>query len=160
MTHVLLVEDEPDLADPLAYLLRREGFEVEIAEDGQAALTAFRERAADIVRAAGFEPTFHHHAGTFVESPAEIDRFLANVNVEGVYCRYTDNLATFLANADSFADKRFGINIAADPDSPYGPGLLAYDAADVGRLLSVERVAYYKNIILMREWDPEVIAEW
>ena len=49
MTHVLLVEDEPDLADPLAYLLRREGFEVEIAEDGQAALTAFRERAADIV---------------------------------------------------------------------------------------------------------------
>jgi two-component system response regulator RegX3 len=34
MTRVLIVEDEPDLADPLAYLLRREGFEVEIAEDG------------------------------------------------------------------------------------------------------------------------------
>ena len=31
MTSVLIVEDEPDLADPLAYLLRREGFEVEIA---------------------------------------------------------------------------------------------------------------------------------
>ncbi|MBS1906942.1 MAG: TIM barrel protein [Actinobacteria bacterium] len=39
------------------------------------------ERAAALVRAAGFEPTFHHHAGTFVESPAEIDRFLANVDV-------------------------------------------------------------------------------
>lgn len=49
MTRVLLVEDEPDLADPLAYLLRREGFEVEIAEDGDAALTAFRERGADIL---------------------------------------------------------------------------------------------------------------
>jgi two-component system response regulator RegX3 len=49
MTRVLLVEDEPDLADPLAYLLRREGFEVEIAEDGPAALDAFRERGADIV---------------------------------------------------------------------------------------------------------------
>ena len=49
MTRVLIVEDEPDLADPLAYLLRREGFEAEIAEDGPAALVAFRERGADIV---------------------------------------------------------------------------------------------------------------
>ncbi|MBD8023371.1 response regulator transcription factor [Microbacterium gallinarum] len=49
MTRVLIVEDEPDLADPLAYLLRREGFEVEIAEDGPAALTAFREHGADIL---------------------------------------------------------------------------------------------------------------
>ena len=49
MTRVLIVEDEPDLADPLAYLLRREGYEVEIAEDGPAALTAFRDRGADIV---------------------------------------------------------------------------------------------------------------
>lgn len=49
MTRILLVEDEPDLADPLAYLLRREGYEVEIAEDGPGALAAFRERGADIV---------------------------------------------------------------------------------------------------------------
>ncbi|MFE6736913.1 response regulator [Microbacterium sp. NPDC057650] len=49
MTRILLVEDEPDLADPLAYLLRREGNEVEIAEDGPGALAAFRERGADIV---------------------------------------------------------------------------------------------------------------
>ena len=49
MTRVLLVEDEPDLADPLAYLLRREGYEVEIAEDGPTALAAFRELGADIV---------------------------------------------------------------------------------------------------------------
>ena len=49
MTRVLIVEDEPDLADPLAYLLRREGYEVEIAEDGPTALTAFRERGADIL---------------------------------------------------------------------------------------------------------------
>ena len=49
MTRVLIVEDEPDLADPLAYLLRREGYEVEIAEDGALALVAFRDRGADIV---------------------------------------------------------------------------------------------------------------
>ena len=49
MTRVLIVEDEPDLADPLAYLLQREGFDVEIAEDGPAALDAFATRGADIV---------------------------------------------------------------------------------------------------------------
>lgn len=49
MTRVLLVEDEPDLADPLAYLLKREGYEVEIAEDGPDALAAYRDRGADII---------------------------------------------------------------------------------------------------------------
>ncbi|MBS1699750.1 MAG: response regulator transcription factor [Actinobacteria bacterium] len=49
MTRILLVEDEPDLADPLAYLLRREGYEVEIAEDGPTALALFRAGGADIV---------------------------------------------------------------------------------------------------------------
>ncbi|RLK47410.1 response regulator transcription factor [Microbacterium telephonicum] len=49
MTRVLIVEDEPDLADPLAYLLRREGFDPEIAEDGPAALDAFAARGADII---------------------------------------------------------------------------------------------------------------
>jgi inosose dehydratase len=38
-------------------------------------------RAARIVRDAGFEPTFHHHAGTFVESPSEIESFLAATDV-------------------------------------------------------------------------------
>ncbi|MFT4136490.1 winged helix-turn-helix domain-containing protein [Microbacterium sp.] len=49
MSRVLIVEDEADLADPLAYLLQREGFEVEIAADGPAALSAFSARGADIV---------------------------------------------------------------------------------------------------------------
>ncbi|MEJ1155101.1 MULTISPECIES: response regulator transcription factor [Microbacterium] len=49
MTRVLIVEDEPDLSDPLAYLLRREGYEVEIAEDGPAALAAYSADGADIV---------------------------------------------------------------------------------------------------------------
>ncbi|WP_308491533.1 response regulator transcription factor [Microbacterium terrisoli] len=49
MTRVLIVEDEPDLADPLAYLLRREGFDVDIAEDGPTALEKFHAAGADIV---------------------------------------------------------------------------------------------------------------
>ena len=38
MTRILLVEDEPDLADPLAYLLRREGYNVTTAENGEEVL--------------------------------------------------------------------------------------------------------------------------
>lgn len=49
MTRVLIVEDEPDLADPLAYLLRREGFEVQVAEDGPAALAAFEAAPHDLI---------------------------------------------------------------------------------------------------------------
>ncbi len=49
MTRILLVEDEPDLADPLAYLLRREGYEVEIAEDAPARSRLSGSGGADIV---------------------------------------------------------------------------------------------------------------
>ncbi|GAA3760258.1 two-component sensory transduction protein RegX [Microbacterium kribbense] len=49
MTRVLIVEDEPDLAEPLAYLLEREGFQTRIAGDGPGALAAFEEGGADIV---------------------------------------------------------------------------------------------------------------
>lgn len=34
------------------------------------------------VRDLGLEPTFHHHACTFVETPAEIDAFLARTDVD------------------------------------------------------------------------------
>ena len=38
--------------------------------------------AADRVRDRGFEPTFHHHLGTYVETPAEIDAFLDSTDVD------------------------------------------------------------------------------
>lgn len=37
--------------------------------------------AADRVRAAGLEPTFHHHACTYVETPAEIDDLLDRCDI-------------------------------------------------------------------------------
>lgn len=37
--------------------------------------------AATRVRAWGLEPTFHHHAGTYVETPEEIDSLLARTDV-------------------------------------------------------------------------------
>lgn len=49
MTRVLIVEDEESLADPLAYLLRKEGFDANVVTDGPAALAEFDRSGADIV---------------------------------------------------------------------------------------------------------------
>ena len=49
MTHVLIVEDEESLADPLAFLLRKEGFDASIINDGAEAVAAFDRVSPDIV---------------------------------------------------------------------------------------------------------------
>lgn len=49
MTRILIVEDEPSLSEPLAYLLTREGYETVVAADGLAALTEFDRAGADLV---------------------------------------------------------------------------------------------------------------
>ena len=49
MTRVLVVEDEESYSDALAYMLRKEGFEVSVANTGPAALTEFDRAGADIV---------------------------------------------------------------------------------------------------------------
>ena len=46
---VLIVEDEESFSDPLSYLLRKEGFEVAVAETGHDALDEFDRNGADIV---------------------------------------------------------------------------------------------------------------
>ncbi len=49
MTRVLIVEDEESMAEPLAFLLRKEGFSTEIAANGTDALDVFDRSGADIV---------------------------------------------------------------------------------------------------------------
>jgi two-component system response regulator RegX3 len=49
VTHLLLVEDEASLSEPLAFLLRREGYDVTVAADGPAALSEFDRAGADLV---------------------------------------------------------------------------------------------------------------
>jgi two-component system response regulator RegX3 len=46
---VLIVEDEESVADPLAFLLRREGFTAAVADSGPAALAEYDRNGADIV---------------------------------------------------------------------------------------------------------------
>jgi two-component system response regulator RegX3 len=49
MTRVLVVEDEESYSEALSYMLRKEGFEVAIAADGDTALKEFDRFGADIV---------------------------------------------------------------------------------------------------------------
>jgi len=49
MTRVLVVEDEESFSDALSYMLRREGYDVDIAATGPDALTAFDRSGADLV---------------------------------------------------------------------------------------------------------------
>ncbi len=49
MTRILVVEDEISFSDPLSYLLRKEGYEVAVAETGPEALEDFDRLGADLV---------------------------------------------------------------------------------------------------------------
>ena len=49
MTRILVVEDEISFSDPLSYLLRKEGYEVAVAETGPEALEDFDRAGADLV---------------------------------------------------------------------------------------------------------------
>jgi two-component system response regulator RegX3 len=49
MTRILVVEDEESFRDALSYMLRREGFEVELADNGPSAIEQFDRHGADLV---------------------------------------------------------------------------------------------------------------
>ncbi|HKJ12623.1 MAG TPA: response regulator transcription factor [Ornithinimicrobium sp.] len=49
MMRVLLAEDDETISEPLSRALRREGYSVDVAEDGRAALTSTEGEAPDLV---------------------------------------------------------------------------------------------------------------
>lgn len=49
MTRILVVEDEEALSEPLAFLLGREGFEVQVVDNGTDAVPEFERNGADLV---------------------------------------------------------------------------------------------------------------
>ena len=46
---ILIVDDEPNIVTSLEYLMKREGFEVQVAVDGEAGLKAAAASAPDLV---------------------------------------------------------------------------------------------------------------
>lgn len=49
MTHILVVEDETSFSEALSFMLRKEGFEVTVAEDGEAGIESFNADRVDLV---------------------------------------------------------------------------------------------------------------
>jgi two-component system, OmpR family, response regulator RegX3 len=49
LTRILVVEDEESLSDPLSYLLGKEGFEVQVVDNGLDAVVEFDRSGADLV---------------------------------------------------------------------------------------------------------------
>ena len=105
MTRVLVVEDEESYSEALAYMLRKEGFEVAIAADGNTALEEFDRRGADIVLLDLMLPGI---PGT------EVCRTI----------RQTSNVPVIMVSAkDDEIDKVVGLELGADDyvTKPYSP---------------------------------------
>jgi len=105
---ILIVEDEQHLADGLRFNLEAEGFEVEVAADGEAALERLRKAAFDAVvldvmlpKADGFEV-----AGT-MRRRGDYTPVLM-LTARG---RPEDVLAGFEAGADDYLPKPFDLDI-------------------------------------------------
>ena len=49
MTRILVVEDEKSFSEPLSFLLGKEGYEVEVASDGNEAIAKFDKSGADLI---------------------------------------------------------------------------------------------------------------
>jgi len=105
VTRVLIVEDEESFADPLAFLLRKEGFTAAVAGTGQDALEEFDRNGADIVLLDLMLPEM---------SGTEVCRQL----------RQKSHVPIIMVTArDSEIDKVVGLEIGADDyvTKPYSP---------------------------------------
>ncbi len=105
MTRVLVVEDEESYSDALAYMLRKEGYEVAIAADGNTALTEFERFGPDIVL---------------------LDLMLPGVPGTEVcrQIRQTSSVPVIMVSAkDDEVDKVVGLELGADDyvTKPYSP---------------------------------------
>ncbi|WP_334171546.1 TIM barrel protein [Sinomonas sp.] len=73
----------PTLADSGSGVLRHagSGWEPTLDSESWRALVRNVGVAAERVRDHGLEPTFHHHAGTWIEAPQDVDRLLDETDV-------------------------------------------------------------------------------
>ncbi len=105
MTRVLVVEDEASYSEALSYVLRKEGFEVAIAETGPDALSEFERGGADIILLDLMLPGL---------SGTEVCRQV----------RQTSNVPIIMVSAkDTEVDKVVGLELGADDyvTKPYSP---------------------------------------
>jgi two-component system response regulator RegX3 len=96
VTRLLVIEDEPSISEPLAYMLEKEGFEVVVAATGPTGVEEFERSGADLVLLDVMLPGL---------SGTEVCRTL----------RQTSNVPIIMLTArDSEVDKVVGLELGAD----------------------------------------------
>jgi two-component system response regulator RegX3 len=142
VTRVLVVEDEESYSDALAYMLRKEGFEVAIAATGPEALTEFDRAGADIVLLDLMLPGL---PGT------EVCRLI----------RQTSNVPIIMVSAkDDEVDKVVGLELGADDYicKPFSPREVVARVKAVLRRSTPRALRVYGRFTLDRE-AHEVTAD-
>ena len=105
MTRVLVVEDETSYSEALSYVLRKEGFDVAVAETGPDAVSEFERAGADIILLDLMLPGL---------SGTEVCRHI----------RQTSSVPIIMVSAkDTEVDKVVGLELGADDyvTKPYSP---------------------------------------
>lgn len=107
---ILIIEDEKALADVLGYNLRREGYEVSLAHDGQEGLRQASVKLPDLIILDLMLPTI---SGTEVlrelrtsERTREIPVIILTAKAEE-----TDQVAGFTLGADDYVTKPFSVKV-------------------------------------------------
>ncbi len=124
MTRVLVVEDESSYSEALSYVLRKEGFDVAVAETGPDALLEFDRTGADIVLLDLMLPGL---------SGTEVCRQI----------RQTSSVPIIMVSAkDTEVDKVVGLELGADDyvTKPYSPRELVARIRAVLRRGSVDEI--------------------
>lgn len=107
---ILIVEDEADLADLLAYNLRRAGHETEVARDGRSGLAKVRELQPDLVVLDVMLPQM---SGLDVAREVRTDPRIALTPIIMLTARTgeSDQIGGLAAGADDYIAKPFSVKV-------------------------------------------------
>ncbi|MFP3937504.1 MAG: response regulator [Phycisphaerae bacterium] len=131
---IVIVEDEPDMAELVAMQLRREHYEVEVAHDGSAGLELIRRRPPDLVLLDLMLPGI---SGQEVLRRLRSDPHTANVPVVVLTARSeeSDVVSGLHLGADDYVTKPFSMSVLSarvaavlrrsEPSAPEGDVLTA-----------------------------------
>jgi len=75
---ILIVDDEPNIVISLEFLMKREGFAVTVARDGEEGLAAIRERHPDLVALIPVGAILREEYPRFVEYEDDIAKIYAD----------------------------------------------------------------------------------
>ena len=105
MRKVLVVDDDPHIRDVVCFALRRAGFEVAEAGDGQAGLTAFRRERPDLVVLDVLMPGM---------DGLDVCRAIRNEEARGSQQGGRDVPVLFLSSKDAELDRVVGLEVGGD----------------------------------------------